>query len=50
VGPTGSIVGSVEANPLPFNYPYVVTLTVTNPTGSVLATKTGTLFSPKPRD
>jgi hypothetical protein len=46
---TGAAQGTVDAAPLPFNYPYRVTLTVTNP-GGVVATKSGTLFTPKPRD
>jgi hypothetical protein len=39
VDATGALTASVVAGPLPFNFPYNITLTVTGPTGAVSATK-----------
>ena len=50
VDSTGVSHGTVHAAPLPYNYPYRVTLTVTNAAGSSVATTSGTLFTPKPKD
>ncbi|WP_375488697.1 hypothetical protein [uncultured Jatrophihabitans sp.] len=48
--PNGASQGTVEATPLPYNYPYRITLTVSTPAGTGVATRASTLFTPKPKD
>jgi hypothetical protein len=50
VDATGATTASVVAGPLPFNFPYAITLTVTGPTGAVSETESNTQFTPKFHD
>jgi hypothetical protein len=51
VDATGALTASLVAGPLPFNFPYNITLTVTSPTGAASATKAQNgQFTPKFKD